>query len=116
MRSWLKKSVLEKRRLDESAWEPSTLEVSKGRRVGFVFEVFAAVRESTTRGFGDEQWGRVAKSFFGVICLLNYKSEIARITRTSSWQMAAHPRRLHADPDKVWIPISRDMNGTTAVW
>jgi hypothetical protein len=29
LRSLVKKSVLEKRRLEERAWEPSTLEVSK---------------------------------------------------------------------------------------
>ena len=69
--------MLEKRRLEESVWELSTLEPSKGDAiyevgVGFVFEVFAAVRELTTQGFGEEQWRRVAKSFFGVICLKYY--------------------------------------------
>ena len=66
LRSWLKKSVLEKRQL-EVGWKRQ-LEVG----VGFVFEVFAAVRELTTQAFGEEQWGRVAKSFFGVICLKYY--------------------------------------------
>jgi hypothetical protein len=37
--------------------------------VGFVFEVFAAVRELTTQGFGEEELGCVAESFFGVVCL-----------------------------------------------
>jgi hypothetical protein len=37
--------------------------------VGFLFEVCAAVRELTTRGFGEEELGCVAESFFGVICL-----------------------------------------------
>jgi len=33
-----------------------------------MFEVFAAVRALKTRGSGEEQWGRVAERFFGVIC------------------------------------------------
>ena len=66
-----------------------------------MFEVFAAVRELTTRSFGEEEFGRVAESFFGVICLkyyVNYESEKVRMTRTSSWQMAPHPSPLHAFP------------------
>jgi hypothetical protein len=37
-----------------------------------MFELFAAVRELTTRGFGEEELGRVAESFFGIICLKYY--------------------------------------------
>ena len=37
-----------------------------------MFEVFAALRELTTRGFRDEELGCVTEGFFGVISLKYY--------------------------------------------